>query len=464
MHASGCLRACLALLVLLPVSAPAAWAQQADVWVTYPDRSRLISWDGTRDFADDGGVDGRTLVVDPGVEYQQIDGFGASLTESSAWLIANRMNQPQRDALMQALFGFEEGDAGISYLRIPLGASDFSLDHFTFDDGCCDLSGFSIARARDLVVPLALHARALNASLKFMGTPWSAPAWMKDSGQLGTGKLRQDMYPMYADYLRRTADDFAAAGVPFHAMTIQNEPQFEPGGYPGMKYEWYDELNFVRDHLAPRMAGSGVRLLSFDHNWNMDWYPRAVLNEGAALYAGSAWHCYGGSVDAMGAAHDAYPDEEIHLTECSGTHGSGDFGSNLKWNLQNMFIGGTRNWARTVLLWNLALDPQGGPHAGGCGDCRGVVTIDQASGAVTFNEEFYAIAHFARFVWPGARRIGSSDSSDGSFVGVAFRNGNGKKAMVVLNQGGSAGTFRVVEDGRSIAVALPASGVATVFW
>lgn len=451
----------LGLLALVPLSAA---AQQADVWVTHPDRTRLLSWDGKRAFDSDGSVDANTLIVDENTRYQQIDGFGAALTESAAWLIENKLNQTQRAALMQALFGFNEGNAGISYLRIPLGPSDFSLQHVTFDDSCCDLSDFSIARAREWVIPLAVDARAINSSLKFMATSWSAPAWMKDSKALGSGKLDPAQYELYATYLRRSYDAFKDADVTFDAMTIQNEPQFEPGSYPGMKFEWYDELNFVRYHLAAQMAGTGVKLVSFDHNWDKDWYPKAVMSEGADLYDGSAWHCYGGEPEAMGTMHADYPQENIYLTECSGQHDNGNFASNLAWNMQKMFIGGTRNWARVVLLWNLALDGQGGPHTGGCDNCRGVVSIDQASGVVTFNEEFYAIGHFARFVWPGAERIESSNSGNGNFIGVAFRNSNGKKALVVLNQGSSAGTFRMLEQGKSISVDLPASGVATVFW
>lgn len=450
-------------LLLVLSSLPALAQRQADVWVTYPDRSRLMSWDGTRSFDGDGEVDGSTISVDAGQQFQEIDGFGAAMTESSAWLIRNRLNDAQRESLLQALFGFDEGDAGISYVRIPLGASDFALDGFTYDDSCCDLGDFSIARSRDLLAPLLMRARQINSSLRFMGTPWSAPAWMKTSGALGTGKLDPARYDDYAVYLRRTADDFAAAGMPLSTMTIQNEPRFEPGTYPGMYFEWYDELNFVRDSLAPAMDGSGIKLLTFDHNWDMAWYPQATLNENTGFYAGSAWHCYGGSPDAMSAVHEAHPDAEIHLTECSGS-GVSNFGPNLKWNLQNMFIGGVRNWARTVMLWNLALDPDGNPHSGGCGDCRGVVTIDQASGQVTFNEEFYAIAHFARFVWPGARRISVTDSGDGRFIAAAFLNADGHKTVVVLNQGDTAGTVRVVEAGGSVAVTLPASGVATVFW
>ncbi|ADV65904.1 glycoside hydrolase family 30 protein [Deinococcus maricopensis] len=408
------------------------------------DRSRLISWDGARTFDFNGAVDASTITVNENEVLQEIDGFGAALTDSSAWLIQNKLSAAQRNAVMQALFGFNDGNASISYLRLPLGGPDFALSHYTFDDSCCDLNGFSIDHDRAYIIPLARQAKSIDGSLNFMATPWSAPAWMKTSGQLGTGKLNPASYPAYATYLRRAYDDYRAAGVTFDAMTIQNEPQFEPGSYPGMKYEWYDELNFVRDHLAPRMSGTGVKLLTFDHNWGMAWYPRAVLNEGGALYAGSAWHCYGGNVSAMTDVHNAYPNEGIYLTECSGTHGNGTFAGNLTWNMQHLFIGGVRNWAKTVLLWNLALDPSGNPHTGGCSTCRGVITINPSSGQVTYNEAFYAIA---RFVWPGARRIGSSNSRDGRFISAAFRNTNGRKAVVVLNQSAGTGTFRVVAGG-----------------
>jgi glucosylceramidase len=437
---------------------------QADVWVTYPDRSRLISWDGKRSFDTNASVDGTTITVDENTRYQTMEGFGGALTDSSAWLIRNRMNATQRNALMQALFGFNDGNAGISYLRLPLGASDFARSHYTYDDSCCDLTGFSIDHDRTDIIPLALQAKGLNSSLKFMGTPWSPPAWMKTSQVLGSGKLNPAYYPLYATYMRRVYDDFKAAGVTFSALTIQNEPQFEPGSYPGAKYEWYEELNFVRDHLSPRMSGTGVKLLTFDHNWNLDWYPKAVMAEGGAFYDGSAWHCYGGDVSAMSGMHTAHPTKSIYLTECTGTFAHSNFGANMKWNMQNMFIGGVRNWANAVMLFNLALDPAGNPHTGGCPDCRGIVTVNQSTGAVTYNEEFYAIAHFARFVWPGARRIASSNSTDGRFISAAFRNTDGRKAMVVLNQGTTAGAFRTVFQGRSVSVHLPVNGVATLFW
>lgn len=441
-------------------------ATAVDVWVTHPDRSRLISWDGTRNFAADGNVTASTLTVNESQTYQTMEGFGASLTDSAGWLIWNKMSATQRNNLMQSLFGFNDGNAGLSFLRIPLGGSDMALSHYTYNDGTADpnLTRFSIAHDLTYIVPLARQAKTINSSIRYMGTPWSPPAWMKTSNSLNNGKLKPEYYQTFANYLKKTYDAYNAQGIKFNYLSVQNEPRFEPGSYPGTLYEWYDELNLVRGNVYPTFNGTGVKFLALDHNWDLGWYPKAVLNEGSAYYEGTAWHCYAGDKSAMTDVRNSYPGEGVFITECSGGFWATNFGNNMKWNMQNLFIGGTKNWAKSVLFWSLAQDPSGNPHLGGCSNCRGVVSINQSNGAVTFNEEFYSIAHFARFVWPGAVRIGTADSSDGKFIGVAFRNTNGSKALVVLNQSSSTATFKMVWNGKSIQQSLPASGVATVFW
>lgn len=226
------------LLAMLAVRL--CWA--ADVWVTYPDRSRLISWDGARTFVPDAEITPSTITVDESTTYQTIEGFGASLTDSAAWLLQTKLSSSQRAVAMQHLFGFDDGNAGISYLRIPLGASDLSLSHYTYDDGAPDpdLTRFSISHDLQYIIPVAVNAKRIDSTLQFMATPWSAPAWMKASTDLNYGKLSTAYYPTYATYLRNAYDAYERNGVRFAAMTIQNEPQFEPGSYPGMKYEWYD--------------------------------------------------------------------------------------------------------------------------------------------------------------------------------------------------------------------------------
>lgn len=449
----------------LPVDAKSCPAP-ARMWVTTGDKTKKFAYAGSAPLISNNPGDAVTIRVDANVAHQEMEGFGAALTDSSAWLIQNKLNDHQRKRVMKNLFDKEDG-IGLSYLRMPLGSSDFTAQaqHYTFADTCCDLSNFSINKDKAYILPVARMAKQYNKNLRYMGSSWSAPAWMKDSASLFNGKLKYDNFGVYADYLRKTADAYAQEGVPLSIMTIQNEPRFEPGTYPGMFFEWYDELNFVRT-LGPKMAGSGVKLLSLDHNWEYPWYPKASMgvNEaGREYYAGSAWHCYGGDPSAMTDVHNSIPDKDIYFTECSGFYKFSNFSDNLKYAAENLIIGAPRNWAKTVLFWNLALDPTGAPHLGGCADCRGVVTIDQTNGNVTYNEEFYALAHISKFVLPGARRI-ESNNPTADILSVAFRNTNGGLVAVALNKSNTAQDVRVEQDGRSFKFTLPPASLATFTW
>jgi len=301
-----------------------------------------------------------------------------------------------------------------------------------------------------------------------MASPWSAPAWMKTSGSLIKGTLRPEAYGPFAEYFRRYVEAYAAEGVPIWAITVQNEPHFEPENYPGMRLDPPQRAEFLKSHLGPLFERAGIRTLVFDwdHNWDEPESPLAVLNDPAAkrYVDGVAWHCYKGEVPAQSRVHDAHPDVDAYFTECSGGEWSPKFADNLKWFTSTLVIGSTRHWARGVLLWNLALDQKHGPHAGGCGDCRGVVTIDSASGAVTRNVEYYALGHASRFVRPGARRIASTSGVSG-LESVAFRNpGDGSKVLLVLNGAAERRAFHVRAAERAFAYELPAGAVATFRW
>jgi glucosylceramidase len=162
--------------------------------------------------------------------------------------------------------------------------------------------------------------------------------------------------------------------------------------------------------------------------------------------------------------HDAHPDKDAYFTECSGGDWATNFGDNLSFNVGKLVIGSTRNWARGVALWNLALDEKGGPHLGGCGNCRGVVTIDSKTGAYTPNVEYYALAHASKFVRPGAYRIESA-SDYPTLANVAFRNPDGyTKVLVVLNTAKEPRTFMVRSGERAFRYTLPMASVVTFVW
>ncbi|ADV65898.1 carbohydrate-binding protein [Deinococcus maricopensis] len=459
-----------------PPTAPTApttpAASAVHVLMTTGDAHKRLSAEPDLAFARDGGELFPTITVDAGRTYQRMEGVGAALTESSAWLIQHKLSAAGRDALLHDLFDAQRG-AGFDYVRLPMGASDFARSHYTYDDvpaGSSDatLAHFSVDHDRADVLPVAVAARTINPNLQFMASPWSAPAWMKTSGSLIGGQLKPEAYSVYAQYFRKFVDAYRDAGVPISAVTVQNEPHHEPGDYPGMRMEPDAQAAFIGAHLAPALKGSGTKILAWDHNWDEWDYPLKVLADKAAYAAvdGTGFHCYGGDVSAQSQVHDTYPGKDVYFTECSGGAWADNYADNLRWNTRTLLIGATRNWAKTVLLWNLALDETHGPHTGGCGDCRGVVTINGADGTVQHNVEYDVLGQYGKAVRPGAVRIDSStyNTDAGALQSVAFRNPDGRKALIVLNDTDAPTTFKVKEAGASFYATLPAASVATYTW
>ena len=364
----------LSLAAALSCAAPRA---AVEVTVTTGDRTKLLSREANLYFAEPSAGAIATIDVDPTVTYQKIVGFGAALSDASAWLIQNKLTPPRRDSLLQELFGRDPG-VGFSFVRVDMGASDFSLKHYSYNDvpaGGFDntLANFSIAADRDATIPILKRALAINPQLTLMASPWSAPAWMKTSGSLIKGTLRPEAYALYAEYFRKFIDAYAAEGIPIQLISLQNEPHHEPDNYPGMRLNPADRATLVREHFGPLFARVGIKtqILDWDHNWDEPDSPLKVLaDSGARRYvAGVAWHCYGGDVSAQSKVHDAYPEKDVYFTECSGGAWAPSFADNLVWNVRTLIIGATRNWARGVLMWNLALDEKAWPA---CGRVRGL--------------------------------------------------------------------------------------------
>src|SRR3954462_6156465 len=433
----------------------------ARVWVTTPDGAMKMADRGAVAFRA-GGSSRLTITADPSREYQRVDGFGASITDSSA-VVLQRLTPPNRDAAMRSLFG-RDGDR-LSFLRQPMGASDFTASGlYTYDDlpaGETDyaLRRFSIAHDRVAILPLLRQALRLNPQIKVIATPWSPPAWMKTNQSLIGGRLIDDprIYDAYATYFVKFVQAYEREGVPIYALTLQNEPQNRhPNGYPGTDLPVAQEAKLV-EALGPalRRAHLRTKLLGYDHNWSEHpddvastppgsdpetEYARDLLASDAGRgLAGAAVHCYAGDQHRMTHMHDAFPDKGIWFTECSGSHGASDppaqvFSDTLKWHARNLTIGVPRNWAQSVVTWNLALHADGSPHNGGCDTCTGVVTVDP-DGTVTRNAEYYTLGPLARFVKPGAVRVGSSSSGSRAWNGLpmsaAFVNPDGSTSLVV---------------------------------
>lgn len=459
------------LVCILP-----AQGQNVQVYETDGDQSKLLA---ARSVAlSPGSPTGSptfTIAVDSATTYQQMDGVGASLTDSAGWVIWNDLTQAQRDALMQSLFDPNTG-IGINILRQPMGASDMSASgNYSYDDmpaGQSDpnLAQFSIAHDQTYLIPLLREALAMNPALKVHALPWSPPAWMKTTGSMNGGNINTSDFPAMAQYFTRFIQAYEGQGIPIYAISMQNEPLNSTGSYPSAYVASSDEANFIGGNLGPALAGaglSGVKVFAYEHNWDQPTYPESVLADSTAygFVAGSSFHCYGGDVSAQTAVKQAYPGKDIWFTECTGSVGS-SFAGDLVWNAENLLIGATRNWARGVTLWNIALDQNSGPQNGGCGNCRGVVTVDHSvsPAVITRNVEYYALGHLGKFVQPGAYRIDSNTFGSGSLEDVAFQNPDGSIVLLVLNAEPASSSFAATWNGSNFSDTLPAGALATYVW
>jgi glucosylceramidase len=465
-----------------------------NVWITTADGQQKLAKQAPVAFSPSPPAD-LTATIDPTRTFQTMTGFGGSITDSSA-VVLDSLSPSARNAALHLLFDPATGD-GLDFLRQPIGASDFTATQdYTFDDlpaGQTDYSQrhFSIAHDEAQILPLLRAAEKINPKLTIMATPWSPPAWMKTGDSLIGGRLIDDpkIYSSYALYLLKFVQAYRAQGVRVSAITVQNEPQNRtPGTYPGTDLPASQEEKVIED-LGPmlRAAGLGTKILAYDHNWSehpndiastppdetsdINDYPQEVLSSPAAKWvSGVSYHCYFGDPSAMTALHEQFPSQGIYQTECSGsqsTDPANTFSDTLKWHARNLEIGSTRNWSQTVVNWNVALDPSGGPHVGGCGTCTGIITVGPGD-AVTPDAEYYALGHLSRFVQPGAVRIASTSFGttgwNGEIMDVAFVNPDGSTVLVAHNENDAAQSFSVSENGQSFNYTLPGDSLATFVW
>ena len=407
------------------------------------------------------------LEIDENARFQTMDGFGYTLTGSSALLI-NNMTTATRSTLLQELFGSGETGIGISYLRLSLGASDLSPQVFSYNDlpsGQTDeaLANFSLAADTTDLIPVLKQILALKPNIKLMASPWSAPSWMKSNSSSIGGSLLPKYYPAYAQYFVKYIKAMQARGIVIDAVTVQNEPQ-HGGNNPSMTMTASEQGSFVKNHLGPAFLAASIttKIIIWDHNCDNPNFPITILNDAAAkpFIDGSAFHLYAGDISALSTVHDAHPDKHLYFTE-QWTGANGSFAGDLAWHSRNVIIGSARNWAKVVLEWNLASDPTHSLHTpGGCSECRGAITITGSN--YTRNVAYYIVAQASKFVLAGSVRIGTT--GPGNLTHVAFKTPEGKKALVVLNDGSVAVNFNIKTGGQWAAATIPAGTVATYYW
>ncbi len=458
-----------AMVACVPIAACSLMAQTANVWLTTPDKSALVAQQPSGIEFSQPKQDVPTIAVDDSKKFQTIDGFGFALTGGSAQLLMH-MSAPARASLLKQLFSTDGDGIGVSYLRVSIGSSDMNAKVYSYDDmpaGETDptLAKFSLAPDEIDVIPALKEILALNPKIKILGSPWSAPAWMKTNDKSKGGALKPEYYKAYAQYFVKYVEGMKAAGITIDAITVQNEP-LNPKNTPSMAMFAQQEDNFIKDALGPAFKKAHIRtkILIYDHNPDVTSYALSILKDpDASKYVdGSAWHLYGGSITALTKVHDAFPDKNIYFTEQSIGYGHNETSIDISEPVSDVVIGATRNWSKNVLLWNLAADPENGPHTndGGCGSCIGAITLDGDKS--TLNVAYYVIAQVSKFVPAGSVRVDSNDVEQ--LANVAFRTPDGKMVLIVSNTGNFPTTFNVSYHGKAMTATLPEGDVATYVW
>ncbi len=404
------------------------------------------------------------ITIDPLEQFQELDGFGFALTGGSVSHMLS-MGSASRAELLEELFGNSEESIGLSYIRISIGASDLDGEVYSYNDlpqGEEDhhQENFSIDRDQQSLLPLLKEILTINPDINIMASPWSPPVWMKTNGNSVGGSLRVDCYEAYALYLTKYIQSMKQEGISIKSITIQNEPLHD-GNNPSMHMTASEQAEFIKV-LGPvfREYNIETEIIAYDHNADRPDYPIEVLNDDEAnqYVSGSAFHLYGGSIEALSSVHTAHPDKAIHFTE-QWYGAPGDFSGDLKWHIREVVIGSMRNWSKSVIEWNLSSNPTLTPHTpGGCTQCLGAITIDNDQ--VIRNSGYYTIGHVSKFVKPGSKRVTSNYLS--GFPNVSFENTDGDLVLVILNENETRSALNISAPEKQFSISLDPGAVATI--
>lgn len=371
--------------------------------------------------ADDGssGAAANQISVDTSATRQTIEGFGASLTGASAWVI---WRHPAREQIIRDLFNPESGN-GMSYVRVPVSlmsdfmAADGGGEYCYVDDWDATLDSFSISKDLDYFVPVLKMALAENPALRVMAVPWSAPGWMKDSNQQHGGSLLPENTDLYARYLAMYVEAYLENGIHIDTLVPQNEPGYGPNGYPSMVVESWQEAELVKK-LAEEFQSRGLdtKIVIYGHNWSNLQYARDILSnaEVRPFVEAVAFHCYEGDYKAPAELNEEF-DIDTYFTECSPSQSSPDSmnwaAGDMSWWNQRIYAGQLKYArARAVTGWNIALDYNFGPnmytdfYGGscpvglecGCQYCTPFVFVDEFAGTYAKKVDFWTSGHYSR--------------------------------------------------------------------
>ena len=446
-----------------------ACSNQNDLKIeVYETSAQGKSLERVEEFATEGSA--VNIGLQPEESFQEITGFGGSFTESSAYLL-NQLGPENRAKVIEAYFG-KEG-ARYSLTRTHMNSCDFSLSNYSYAplEGDKELTSFSIDEDRPDIIPFIKEAQvASQDGFRILSSPWTAPPWMKDNNSYVGGKLLPEYYDSWAMFFSKYIEAYKKEGIDIWGVTVENEPLGNDSNWDSMHYTPDEMTQFVMNHLGPQLEESGhgrVKILGYDQNREhlKEWVDSMYANEETSKYFdGTAIHWYASTYEVfpeeLQYAHEKAPTKHMIQSEACidgqvpvwkddswyWSKEAMDWGWNWAPEEQKYLhpkyvpvyryardiIGCLNNYVDGWVDWNMVLDRQGGPNwfKNWCG---APILVDPEADEVYLTPLYYTMAHFSKYIRPGAKRIGWT-CDDESLLVTAAKNPDGSIALVVLNQ------------------------------
>ncbi|HEY0341899.1 MAG TPA: glycoside hydrolase family 30 protein, partial [Steroidobacteraceae bacterium] len=413
-------------------------------------------------------MDKLSVRVDPRVRYQAVEGFGGAFTEAAATTLL-KLPAAKQEEILRACFDPATG-LGYTLCRTHINSCDFALGNYAYSeqDGDFNLKAFTIEHDRAALIPMIQRAKKIAGSgLKLFASPWSPPAWMKTTGKMNRGgQLKPECREVWASYYARYIQAYAGEGISIWGLTVQNEPEATQT-WDSCTYTAEEERDFVRDHLGPTLVREGlggVKIIIWDHNRDQ-LFERALVAyddpEAAKYIWGAGFHWYtNDSFENVQRVHDAWPDKQLLFTEgCQegGPH-TGEWALGERY--ARSIIQDLNHWTVGWVDWNMLLDHTGGPnHVGNL--CSAPILGDTRTGQIHYQNSYYYIGHFSRFIRPGAVRILVAPTHD-DLECTAFAEPDGRIVVVILNRTETPRTFELRVGAESVAVEAPQRSIQTL--
>ncbi len=463
------------ILFLLPFL---AFGQKSIEWVTTTEKQPWFPQQRLSSATPQTNAD---VVVMTDTNLQVIEGFGGCFNELG-WTSLGALKQTDKYNILKELFAPNVG-ANFTICRMPVGANDFSLDWYSYNETAGDfkMKNFSISNDMKTLVPFVKAALEQNPSLRLWASPWSPPAWMKwnkhyacaatsakmdkkfqnglgidRQGKEGTNMFIQEKayFKAYALYFSKFIKAYREQGINISTIMPQNE--FNSCQiFPSCTWTASGLATFIGSYLGPAMDKLKVEMMFGTMERPNEALVDTILQDPLAAPfikgVGFQWAGKG----AIAGIHQRYPNLRLYQSEQECGDGKNDWKyCCYTWELMKHYIS---NGANSYLYWNISL-PEGGFSRWGWQQ-NSLVTVDPLTKTYKYNHEYYLLKHLSHYVKPGARVL----KTEGTFNNLlAFKNSDSTIVLVAQNETAleKSVVFGVGPD--QVKVTLPANSFNTL--